>query len=149
MYKKAIKILLITAGTVSVGLGILGIFLPLLPTTPFLLLAAVCYSKGSERLYNWLLKNRYFGSYIKNYREKKGIPLRAKITAIVFLNITMGYTIFFIIHYFWLKVMLFLIAVGVVVHICSMKTLNNGILRRNQSKNKSNVRPGKVKIKEA
>src|SRR3989339_1437853 len=149
MYKQLIKVLLITAGTVSLWLGILGIFLPLLPVTPFLLLAAVFYSKGSDKLYNWLVENRCFGSYIKNYREKKGIPLRAKITAIVFLNITIGYTIFFIIHYFWLKVMLFLIAVGVVVHICSMKTLNNGILRRNQSKNKSNVRPGKVKIKEA
>jgi len=140
---------LITAGTVSVGLGILGIFLPLLPTTPFLLLSAVCYSKGSEKLYNWLLDNRYFGSYIKNYREKKGIPLRAKITAIVFLNITMGYAIFFVVHYFWLKVILFLIAVGVFIHISSMKTLNNGILRRNQSKSKSIIKPGRVKTKEA
>ena len=149
MYKKLVRVVLIAAGTVSVGLGILGIFLPLLPTTPFLLLAAVCYAKSSERLYNWLLGNRYFGSYIRNYREKKGIPVMAKITAIVFLNITMGYAIFFVVHYFWLKVMLFLIAVGVVVHICSMKTLNNGILRRNQSKNKSSVEAGKVKIKEA
>src|SRR3989339_1320998 len=130
MYKKAIKILLITAGTVSVGLGILGIFLPLLPTTPFLLLAAVCYSKGSDKLYNWLLENRHFGSYIKNYREKKGIPLRAKITAIVFLNITMGYTILFVVHHFWLKVILFLIAVGVIMHISSMKTFKKRSLRQ-------------------
>src|SRR3989339_418818 len=139
MYKKAIKILLITAGTVSVGLGILGIFLPLLPTTPFLLLAAVCYSKGSERLYNWLLKNRYFGSYIKNYREKKGIPLRAKITAIVFLNITIGYAIFFVVHYFWLKVLLFLIAVGIIIHIISMKTLKIDLMPVTCQKSKCSV----------
>lgn len=136
MYKKLVRVVFITAGTVSVGLGILGIFLPLLPATPFFLLAAVCYSNGSERLYNWLLENRYFGSYIKNYREKKGIPLRAKITAIIFLNITMGYTIFFVVHHFWLKALLFLIAIGVIIHISSMKTLKTGMLRQ-----------GKVRIK--
>lgn len=136
MYKKLIKVFLITVGTVSLGFGILGIFLPLLPATPFFLLAAVCYSKGSDKLYNWLLENRYFGSYIKNYRENKGVPLRAKITAIIFLNITMGYTILFVVHQFWFKLLLFLITIGVIIHISSMKTLKAG-----------NRRQGKVKIK--
>ena len=67
--------------TISLALGILGIFLPLLPTTPFLLLTAALYFKGSFRLYNWLLNHRYFGPYIRNYRENKAIPLRAKIVS--------------------------------------------------------------------
>ena len=143
MYKQLIKVLLITAGTVSLGLGILGIFLPLLPVTPFLLLAAVFYSKGSDKLYNWLVENRCFGSYIKNYREKKGIPLRAKITAIVFLNITIGYAIFFVVHYFWLKVLLFLIAVGIIIHIISMKTLKIDLMPVTCQKSKSSVKQKK------
>ena len=73
------KTLYIVIGTISLALGILGIFLPLLPTTPFLLLTAALYFKGSFRLYNWLLNHRYFGPYIRNYRENKAIPLRAKI----------------------------------------------------------------------
>ena len=70
---------MITTGTFFVGLGIIGIFLPLLPTTPFLLLAAACYARSSKRFYNWLLNNKWFGNYIKNYRERKGIPLQIKI----------------------------------------------------------------------
>ena len=68
-----IKIILISVGSLSVLLGILGIFLPLLPTTPFLLLAALCYSRSSERFYQWLVTNRWFGEYIRNYREGRGI----------------------------------------------------------------------------
>ena len=81
---KYLRWLLISAGTVSVLLGILGIILPLLPTTPFLLLAAASYAKSSEKFYNWLINNRFFGNYIRNYREGKGIPLRVKISAISF-----------------------------------------------------------------
>ena len=72
------KTLYIVLGSISLALGILGIFLPLLPTTPFLLLTAALYFKGSPRLYNWLLNHRHFGPYIRNFRENKAIPLRAK-----------------------------------------------------------------------
>ena len=82
---KYLRWLLIAAGTVSILLGILGIILPLLPTTPFLLLAAASYARSSVKFYNWLINNRFFGSYIKNYREGKGIPLRVKVSAISFL----------------------------------------------------------------
>ena len=69
--------LLIAAGTVFLALGVVGILLPLLPTTPFLLLAAACYAKSSKRFSNWLLNNRVFGKIIKDYREGWGIPLNS------------------------------------------------------------------------
>jgi len=67
------KLVLIVSGTFFLGLGITGIFLPLLPATPFILLAALCYARNSKKLYNWLVNNGWFGNYIKNYREGKGI----------------------------------------------------------------------------
>ena len=76
------KTLYIALGTLSLALGILGIFLPLLPTTPFLLLTAALYFKSSPRLYNWLLNHKHLGPYIRNFRENKAIPLRAKIISI-------------------------------------------------------------------
>ena len=73
------KTLYIVLGSISLGLGILGIFLPLLHTTPFLLLTAALYFKGSPRLYNWLLNHRHFGPYISNFRENTTIPLLSLI----------------------------------------------------------------------
>ncbi|EMR74903.1 hypothetical protein MBGDF03_00701 [Thermoplasmatales archaeon SCGC AB-540-F20] len=82
------KWILITAGTVFVGLGIIGIILPILPTTPFLLLAAACYARSSKRFYDWLINNKWIGAYIKNYREGKGVPLKIKVFTISLLWIT-------------------------------------------------------------
>ncbi|SFD96751.1 YbaN family protein [Massilia yuzhufengensis] len=73
------------AGALAVLLGILGIFLPLLPTTPFLLLASWCFARGSERLHRWLLSHRVFGEYLRNFEAGRGIPLTAKIVATVLL----------------------------------------------------------------
>jgi len=81
---KLSRLALILAGNFFVALGILGIFLPLLPTTPFLLLAAACYFKSSERFYNWLMSNKWLGNYFKNYREKKSIPLKVKALSLFF-----------------------------------------------------------------
>ncbi len=69
MLKRTINVVLIIIGHVSVALGVAGIFLPVLPTTPFLLLAAICYAKGSEKLYNWLIEHAHLGLYIKDFRE--------------------------------------------------------------------------------
>ena len=117
------KYVYIVLGTISLALGILGIFLPLLPTTPFLLLTAALYFKGSPRLYNWFLNHKYLGPYIRNFRENKAIPLRAKIISVSLLWITMSYCIFCIVPYLWVKIILFAIAVGVTYHILSFKTL--------------------------
>jgi uncharacterized membrane protein YbaN (DUF454 family) len=100
-----------------------GVFLPLLPTTPFLLLAAACYARGSDRFYNWLLGNKWFGSYIRNYREGKGIPLRVKMLTISLLWATIGYSTAFVVTALPLRIILLLIAVGVTTHILLMKTL--------------------------
>ena len=92
---RLIRVVLIITGTFFVGLGILGIFLPLLPTTPFLLLAAACYARSSKRFYNWLLNNKWFGNYIKNYRDGKGVPLKVMVLSISLLWITIIFSAVF------------------------------------------------------
>ena len=114
---------LVSIGTLSVGVGILGVFLPLLPTTPLLLLAAACYAKSSERFYNWLLNNRVFGSYVKNYIEGKAISLKAKVLLVSLLALTIGYSVVFVVHIILVRVILILIAIGVTTHILSIQTL--------------------------
>jgi uncharacterized membrane protein YbaN (DUF454 family) len=79
------KILINIVGSLALILAILGLFLPLLPTTPFLLLASACYARGSKRMQKWLHNNRLFGEYIRNYEEGKGIPLKAKVIAVLLL----------------------------------------------------------------
>ncbi len=120
---RVVGMLLKIAGTVFLIIGGVGIILPLLPTTPFLLLAAVCYARSSERWHNWLLYNRWFGSYIRNWHEGKGIPMRTKILSVVFLIMTIGYSAAFVVPFFIGKVALILIAVCVSVHILSFPTL--------------------------
>jgi uncharacterized membrane protein YbaN (DUF454 family) len=119
---KLIRWVLITAGTIFLGLGILGIFLPILPTTPFLLLVAACYARSSKKFYNWLINNKWFGSYIKNYQEGKGVPLKVKVYTISLLWITILFSAFFIVRILWVKVLLILIAVGVTIHVLTIKT---------------------------
>lgn len=99
MYFCDMKVLYILFGTLSLALGIIGIFLPLLPTTPFLLLTAALYVRSSPRLYNRLLHHKYLGSYIRNFRENKAIPLRAKIISVSLIWITILNCIFFIVPY--------------------------------------------------
>ena len=115
--RRPARIALIACGTLSVALGVLGVFLPLLPTTPFLLLAAACYARSSERWYDWLLGNRWCGPYIRNYREGKGISLRRTAVAIALLWLTIGYTAFVAVSQWWLRLLLLAIAGGVTVHL--------------------------------
>jgi len=119
--KKPVKILLIATGTFLIGVSIIGIFIPVLPTTPFLLLAAALYAKSSKRFYNWLINNRILGRYIKNYREGKGIPLKVKIIAISILWITIGYSAIFAMEILWVRIILVIIAIGVTVHIIRVR----------------------------
>ena len=121
------RYLLIIAGTVFLGFGIIGIFLPILPTTPFLLLAAACYARSSKRFYNWLMSNKWFGTYIKNYREGKGVPLKFKVFTISLLWLTILTSIYFIINNFWIEIILIIIAIGVTIHILTIKTYRHKI----------------------
>ena len=113
---------LIIAGTIFLGFGLIGIFLPILPTTPFLLLSAACYARSSQKFYNWLMNNKWFGNYIKNYREGKGVPLKFKIVTILLLWITIFTSIYSIIDNFWIGMFLFMIGICVTVHIITIKT---------------------------
>ncbi|MBN2175323.1 MAG: YbaN family protein [Bacteroidales bacterium] len=114
------KWFLITLGTISVGLGFLGIFVPLLPTTAFLLLAAWCYARSSRRFYNWLLNNRIFGKYITSYLEGKGVPVQTKIWSVGLLWITILSSIIIFVENIYIEVLLILIAIGVSVHIIKL-----------------------------
>ncbi len=100
----------------------LGMLLPVLPTTPFLLLAAICYARSSERFYRRLITNRWCGEYIRNYREGRGIPLKQKVLTILLLWLVIGSTVWSTISQWWIRLILFGIAVGVTVHLVRIKT---------------------------
>jgi len=124
--KKSIKILLIIAGTFFVGIGIVGIFIPILPTTPFLLISAALYAKSSKRFYGWILKNKIFGRYIKNYREGRGISLGLKTIVISLLWVTIICSLIFIVDVLWLKILMVIIAIGVSIHVIRIKPVDKG-----------------------
>jgi uncharacterized membrane protein YbaN (DUF454 family) len=121
--KNWLRILLTIAGTFFVALGIIGIFVPVLPTTPFLLLAAVCYARSSPRFHEWLLNNRWFGDYIRSYLQGKGFPKKVKFLTIALLWITIGCSVAFAVQLFYVRLILVLIAIGVSIHIFTIKTL--------------------------
>lgn len=101
-----VRSLLIGAGTLCVLLGVIGIFLPLLPTTPFMLLAAACFARSSRRFHDWLLTNRTFGPLIREWEQHRSIPRRTKLTAIVLMSLTLAASIFFFVELRWLQVLL-------------------------------------------
>ncbi len=103
-------------------LGVIGIFLPILPTTPFLLLAAACYARSSKRFYDWLMNNKIFGSFVKNYRDGRGVPLKVKVFTLSLLWITIVFSVFVININSLVKIILVIIAFGVSVHILTIKT---------------------------
>ena len=118
-----VRAALIVLGTLFLVTGTVGIFLPLLPTTPFFLLSAACYARSSKKFYRWLLYNRIFGSYIRNYREGKGIALRVKVITLALLWGTIIYSAFFVVDALYWQIILLIIAVGVTIHILKTRTL--------------------------
>ncbi|HNW50550.1 MAG TPA: YbaN family protein [Prolixibacteraceae bacterium] len=107
-----LKLLFILLGTLSLSLGILGIFVPGLPTTPFLLLTAFFYLKGSNKLYNWLINNKLLGKYIKNYQRRKGMTRQQKIYSISLMWIMIILSAGFLVHP--LVVRIIILAAGVI-----------------------------------
>ena len=122
------KGLLLFLGVLSMGLAIVGIFLPLLPTTPFLLLAAACFVRSSDRLHRWLITHRWFGPYIKNYRDHGAITRRAKVVTLLLLWGTLGYAAVGVVSGLPVRVLLLLIGVGVTLHVLRLKTLTQEML---------------------
>ncbi len=121
MSERIKKQLLIVAGTLAVAIGIIGIFVPILPTTPFLLLAAACYLRSSERFYRWLLGNRLFGGYIADYLAGRGMPLKTKIFTLSLLWVTIGLSVAIGTQNLVVRIVLLAVAVGVTLHIILIK----------------------------
>lgn len=109
--------LLVGVGCCSTVLGILGIFLPLLPTVPLLLLAAACFARSSERCYRWLLDHPLLGPMVQGYLDGKGIPLRAKVSAIALIWLTIPLSIVLVGDIFWLRMLLVLVGAGVTLYL--------------------------------
>lgn len=123
-WDKSKRVFLCTIGFISLALGIAGIVLPVLPTTPFLLLTAACFAKGSDRFYQWLINHRWFGSYIENYRSGRGIPLKTKVMTISLLWLSIGSSIIFFVDFVPAKFMMLLIAICVSIFLMTRPTLN-------------------------
>jgi len=124
--------LLIIAGTIFTGIGIIGVIIPVLPTTPFLLLAAACYIRSSQKLYDWLLNNRILGAYINNYIQGKGMPLRVKLLTISLIWITIVLSVMFVIQSLAIRVIVILVALGVNVYIIRIKAFKGKIEVKNE-----------------
>ena len=112
-----------TTGTICLIVGVIGVFVPILPTTPFLLLSAACYLRSSRRMYDWLYGNRFFGEYMRNYREGKGLSLRSKLLTLAILWLTISYSAFNIVDFWAIQALLFTIAIAVSIHIILLPTL--------------------------
>lgn len=116
------KPLFAAAGGISLALGILGIFLPLLPTTPFLLLASWCFLRGSPRAHRWMHEHSRLGPYLTAYEEGRGIPLRAKVIAIAVLWVSMGFAIFHV-AIPWAQLAMAAVGLGVTIYLTRLPTL--------------------------
>lgn len=117
------KYLLIALGWILVSLGIIGIFVPLMPTTIFFILAAACFARSSEKFYNWLIYHPKFGKFIRDYREQRGMPLKSKIIAVIMVVLTIGSSALFFTDTLIVKIILAVIAIGVSSYIISLKTI--------------------------
>jgi uncharacterized membrane protein YbaN (DUF454 family) len=107
---------LIICGTLSLALGVVGIFVPLLPTTCFLLVAAWCYARSSSRLYDRLMRAKWIGGYLQRYRDERSIPSHVKIASLVMMWITIGYSAS-VFPNVLIRVALLLTAAGVTWHL--------------------------------
>jgi uncharacterized membrane protein YbaN (DUF454 family) len=113
--------LFVILGSFFLVIGIIGIFIPVLPTTPFLLLSSFFYVRSSKRLYNWLLANKILSAYIGDYIGGRGIPLKVKLYTITLLWTVIVVTVVFAVEELIFRTILVLVAVGVSVHIALIK----------------------------
>ena len=120
--RKGLKIIYIIVGSISLVLGTLGIFLPLLPTTPFYLMTAWLYMRSSQKLYHNVMKNKYFGAIVRDFQEHKSISLKTKIISITMLWCTISASALFAVSSWLIRAVLFVIAVGVTIHVLSYRT---------------------------
>ena len=112
-------------GLLALGLGIIGVFLPVMPTVPFLLVALFCFERSSKKYHDMILNNKYFGKVLKDYYEGKGLTISVKIKAILFLSCGIGFS-FYKVQHLHLRIMLVVIWLGVTIHIILLKTKPQG-----------------------
>lgn len=114
------KYVLITLGTITLSLGVIGIFLPIIPTTPFLLITSYCYLRSSKSLHTWLLKHPILGRYIKDYLEHRTVSRKIKVVALGTLWPSLVFTIFQI-PLVSIKILLAIIGTMVSLHIIKLR----------------------------
>lgn len=120
---RIVRVLLIVIGWLSVVTGVVGLFLPLVPTVPMLLLAAACFARSSEHFHRWLVEHNRLGPLVRDYLEGSGIPLRAKVTAIGMVWISVPASAFIFVQEQWIRVLLLMIAAGITVYLIRLPTL--------------------------
>ena len=118
----ALRWFLFACGWLSVALALLGLFLPVLPTVPFLLLALACFSRSSDRFYAWLVEHEQLGPLVRPYLAGAGMPLRAKVKAILLVWASILLSTFFLIDRLWLQILLPCIALGVTLYLLRLPT---------------------------
>lgn len=117
-----LKYFYLLSGFILVGIGVVGIFLPLLPTTIFLILASICFLKSSPAAHKWLRNHKLLGSYIDNYQNKTGLSRNAKIANIITLWTSISLSAFLLTDELFIRIILLVIAIGVTIHLLMIKT---------------------------
>jgi len=111
---------LLVSGFLAMALGVVGIFLPILPTVPFLLLALACFGRSSERFYNWLLDHAHFGPIIRPYLNGQGMPRASKVKAIALVWVSISFSAFYFVETNWVRWLLVFIACGVTLYLLKL-----------------------------
>ncbi len=113
----------VVVGTIALVIGAIGIFLPVIPTTPLVILAAACYYRGSERLHAWILSSRRFGETIKNYQEGRGLTRDTKVRAISMMWASIIISAWFFVSNLFVRVAMIGVAIGVTVYLVRLPTM--------------------------
>ncbi len=116
MKDEVVRWLYLAAGWTALGLGVVGVALPLMPTTVFVLIAAFCFARSSERFHRWILSHRLFGPMVRNFREGRGLPRQARFRAVTLIWITMGVSMW-VIHAWWAVALLSAIGISLTVYL--------------------------------
>lgn len=116
------KIVLWIIGIITLALGFIGIFIPVFPTTPFLLVALACFVNSSSKMHRFILENKYLGPYVKDYTSGNGIPMKAKWRAVSLIWITIGFSALFVLDKWSLRILILSTATLVSIYIFTRKT---------------------------
>jgi uncharacterized protein len=119
---RALRLVLAGLGWLFVGIAFIGVFVPVLPTTGPIILAAFLFSKSSDRFDDWLVTNRFFGSIVRDWREGRGFTVRAKVIAVFAILASFGITTLFVLHGFWIRAAFWVLAAGIATYVVTRPT---------------------------